>query len=395
MNRYNFSMSNVTAAKKFLKGDAKREPSFLKRFKGTIVKGRLHLDGKLVVPKEKLETYLRNRIYAAKTPLSRDAAFYWISKDAVGVSRKSVDLFLKKQRIIRETDNQQASTKHKKRQVKTKGQLHIDLVEIKFNQLPFKPNTGKDIGHSKMTEEEKAEGESDVNKGYFFGCVDALTSMAYYRFAKYKNYKYITPIAKAGFQFMSKHLGVPIKKCQVYSDAGSEFHFKKYREWGMKTIIVKSSPIIENKNAQFQRAFYRIAKMKKSRHIHELTNMAMAQINRTVSSITKKAPVENLKEGVKDLGAKYNKKRGKNSGVKGGKRRALIPGKDKVRIQQIFDKDKGQYKAYLGKMWSKKLYPVTSKKGNRYVVNKKLYHRDHLRLTAEYDKESEKLLAKR
>ena len=134
MNRYNFSMSNVTAAKKNLKGDAKREPSFLKRFKGTIVKGRLHLDGKLVVPKEKLETYLRNRIYAAKTPLSRDAAFYWISKDAVGVSRKSVDLFLKKQRIIRETDNQQASTKHKKRQVKTKGQLHIDLVEIKFNQ---------------------------------------------------------------------------------------------------------------------------------------------------------------------------------------------------------------------------------------------------------------------
>ena len=189
MNRYNFTEKNVTAAKKFLKKTAKTEPSFLKRFKGTLVKGRLHLDGKVVIPKEKVEVYLRNRIYAAKTPLSRDAAFYWISKDTVGISRKAIDNFLKKQRIIRETDSQQASTKHKKRQVKTKGQLHIDLVEIKLNQLHFKPDTGKDIGHSKMSEEEKAEGESDVNKGYFFGCVDALTSMSYYRFAKYKNYR--------------------------------------------------------------------------------------------------------------------------------------------------------------------------------------------------------------
>ena len=91
---------------------------------------------------------------------------------------------------------------------------------------------------------------------------------------------------------------------------------------------------------------------------------------------------------------KYNKKRGKDSGVK-IIRRALVPGKDKVRVQQIYDKDKGHYKAYLGKMWSKKLHKVTKKKGNRYVVNKKLYHRDELRLTEDYDKESEKLLAKR
>ena len=117
MNRFNFTEKKITAAKKFLKGDAKTEPSFLKRFKGTIVKGRLHLDGKQVIPKEKVEVYLRNRIYAAKTPLSRDAAFYWIQKDSVGVSRKAVDNFLKKQRIVRETDNQQATTKRKKRQV--------------------------------------------------------------------------------------------------------------------------------------------------------------------------------------------------------------------------------------------------------------------------------------
>ena len=187
---------------------------------------------------------------------------------------------------------------------------------------------------------------------------------------------------------------IKLSKMQVFSDLGAEFEWKKYRSWGLKTITVKHDPWIEAKNAMFQKAFYRIAKMKKTQKIHELTNLAMAQINRTVSSITKKAPVENLKEGVKELSKKYNKNRGKGTGVK-VIRRALVPGKDKVRTQQIYDKDKGHYKSYLGVMWSKKLYPVKSKKGNRYVVSGKSYHRDELRLTEDYDKESEKLLAKR
>ena len=163
----------------------------------------------------------------------------------------------------------------------------------------------------------------------------------------------------------------------VYSDEGSEFNWKQYQKWGLKTITVKQSPVIEAKNSHFQRALYRIAKMKKTRNIHELTNLAMTQINRTVSSLTGKAPIENLGEAVTDLSKKYNKKRGKDSGIK-TIRRALVPGKDKVRVQRLHEKDKGHYKAYLGVMWSKKLHKVTSKRGNRYVVNKKSYHRDHM-----------------
>ena len=72
-----------------------------------------------------------------------------------------------------------------------------------------------------------------------------------------------------------------------------------------------------------------------------------------------------------------------------------MPGKDKVRVQLKLKKDKVMHKAYQGDLWSKRLYAVKSKKGNYYVVNGKSRHRDELRLTAEYDKESEKLMQAR
>ena len=394
VNRYKFSQKRIEQAKKYLKTKKGEQPSFLKVMKGSVKEGKLFLDDRLVVPKEKVETYLRNKILDGKTPLSRDAAHYWIMKNTVGVSRSEVDAFLKKQRIIRETDNQQPTSKRAKRRVKTKGQLHVDLVEIKFKDLPFEPVVPKI--KFKLSEEEKSEGdeEGDIQKGYFFGCVDSLTSLAYYRWSPFKSYRYITPIAKDCFDWFSKKLQIPKSKMHLVSDGGSEFDWNKYKQWGLKTRIVKMDPFIENKNSFFQRVFYRVAKMNKTRDLNQLVKLALTQVNRTVSSISKKAPVENLKRGMKDLVDTYNKKRGPQSGIK-IKRRPLVAGKDKVRIQLLAKKDKKMYKAYHGNLFSKRVYNVKAKRGNRYVVNGKLYHRDELRLTEEYDKKTEKLLEKR
>ena len=128
VNRYNFTRASVASAIKFLKGKAKRQPNFLKIRKGTVKDGKLYLDGKRVVPREEVDDYLRDRIYKGATPLSRDSAFYSIFRDVIGVSRKAIDLFLKSQRIIRETDRQQPAVKRKGRKVHAKGQLHLDLV---------------------------------------------------------------------------------------------------------------------------------------------------------------------------------------------------------------------------------------------------------------------------
>ena len=70
--------------------------------------------------------------------------------------------------------------------------------------------------------------------------------------------------------------------------------------------------------------------MMKTKSLVVLVKDAQKVVNRTVSSITKKAPVENIKEEQSELSKKYNKKRGKDSGIK-IKRKALKVG-DMVRI---------------------------------------------------------------
>ena len=72
MFRYNFNKKNVDTAIKFLEKKGKTEPSFLKRFKGTVKEGQLYLDDKLVVAKEDAEEYLRKRVLSGRVPMTRD-----------------------------------------------------------------------------------------------------------------------------------------------------------------------------------------------------------------------------------------------------------------------------------------------------------------------------------
>ena len=53
------------------------------------------------------------------------------------------------------------------------------------------------------------------------------------------------------------------------------------------------------------------------------------------------------------------------------------------------------YKSYKGNMWSKTIYNVQLKKGQRYKVNGTFYHRDELRITPKADQESEKVFRTR
>ena len=388
MNRYIFTEKTITQAKNYLKGKSKTQPSFLKKYKGEVKGKYLYLEGKPVIQDGKEEAYLRNLILKGKTPLSRDSAYYNIAKKVVNISRQKIQNFLKKQRIVRETDNQQATSKRGSRQLNKKGNLHYDLIEIKFKDLPFVPDELREVDAEKEGEEGE---EEEVFKGYIFSMVDQLTSLGFFKWSSHKTQQKITPIAKEAFQFFSDKLDIPMNKLIAYSDRGKEFDFEKYKTWGIRTIQVKRSSVVENKNSHFQRVMYRIAKMKNTTDLKKIIRNAMSIVNKTPSRLTKKSPNENLKESTGALASKYNKKRGKDSGIK-VKRKALKTG-DKVRIQLLSNKDKGiGYKAYKGILWSKKNYKVQDKKGNRYKVNRKMYHRDQLRLSPDIDQKSEVLL---
>ena len=381
MNRYVFTEAKINKAKSFLNGTTKTAPSFVKKFKATVKEGKLLLDGKRVIPKEKVDTYLRTVVLSGKVPLARDSLFYYLTRSIVGVSREAIQKFLKSQNIIRETDNRQNKIKAASRAVRKKGQLSYDLIEINWNDLGFTP-TDKDI---------------EKESGYIFACVDALTSLSFFEFANTKAYKDITPVAEKSFKWFAKHLQLPINRLVGFSDDGVEFNFKLYNSWGIRTKILKRSNIIEAKNAHFQRVLYRIAKMQNTRSIKKLVKDAMGILNKTQSSLTKKAPVENIKEPVETLQKKYNKKRGKDSGGK-VKLKPLKIG-DKVRVDLIGPKQTSFYKTYKGKTWSKKTFTVLAKRGPKYKIDlgneKKFFQRNELRLTSPTDRTTSKILAQR
>ena len=380
--RFNFTDKNVEKGKKFLKGTNKTEPSYLKNRKGELKKGNLYVDGRLVVSKSKQETFIRNKVLGGKVPMSRDALYYYLSKISVGVSRAAIDKFLKSQHIIRETDTLQPRTKKASRRAKKKGQIAFDLVEINWLDLKFTPT------------DQNIEGKA----GYIFTVADALTGLLWAKFSPNKDHENITPIAKEAFHWMSEKLKIPLSKMHATSDSGSEWEIKKYNQWGLRVKFLARAPLIEQKNKQIQAALYRISKMKKTKNISELVKMAMTVVNRTQSSLTKVAPVEALEEKMTDLAEKYNKRRGKNSGVK-IKLRPLKIG-ESVRLQVISDKKRGGefFKAYKAESWSKRRYKVLAKRGNRYKLQangKKFYHRSELKPTAAPDKKTIRILHKR
>ena len=92
---FNFSDKQIENGKKFLKGTIKTQPSYLKGRKGEIKKGNLFVNGRLVVPKSKQETFIRNKVLGGKVPMSRDGLYYYLSKISVGGSRAAIDKFLK------------------------------------------------------------------------------------------------------------------------------------------------------------------------------------------------------------------------------------------------------------------------------------------------------------
>ncbi len=135
LNRYrNLDRTDIEAAIKFVQGslDSKDAPSWIKRFKKedrkiTIKKNNLFIDGLMIVGNNERDTLRRSIIYEKDRTVapSRDAGYYTIKKKYLNISRRNWTDFLKKQRVIRMTDN--APPKQKKG-----GNKFIDRARSKW-----------------------------------------------------------------------------------------------------------------------------------------------------------------------------------------------------------------------------------------------------------------------
>ena len=404
MNRFRFTNKKINLIKKYLKSPSGKKPRLLQRYPDTkFTNNKLIVNDHTVIPHEDVEKFLRKITLSGTVPLTRDGMHYYLQKSKIaGVGRAAVNNFLKKQRIIRETDRAQPVSTKKKRAVKRKGHIGFDLIEINWKDLGFVPS--EVTAYEKQQKKDpdfqakKKKREPPYNHAYIFSAVDKLTGLMWCHFALLKARSVITPLAKKCFLYYKKELKIPIKKLIGYSDKGSEFDFKKYNSWGVRTIQLLREPLIERKNSQFQAALYRIAKMNISKSITDLISRALQVVNRTQSKLLKMAPYEAVEISDQLLAEPYNKKRGKDSGLKNAVARDLKVG-DKVRVNLIGPKKTSFFKAYKGDQWSKIRYEILAKKGNKYKINfknkKTFFHRDNLRLTPNADFHTDQILLKR
>ena len=391
LNRYrNVNRADIDAVKKFVTGNKKGSAptSWAKRFKDklTVKNGDLLLEGRIVVANEDRDDLMRDLVYNTKSDVapSRDAGYYLIKKRYANVSRRHWLHFLKKQRVIRMTDNAPPKMKRGGRKLSRKGELEMDLFFISKSDVPKHMRIGVKEDYAVLV------------------VVDRLTSLCYVAYTGRKDQKSVSPKVKDALTFFSQRLNMPKNKLIMFSDAGKEFDPKIFSSLGIEYNIVTSGSKVEKKNADIQRQFHRLKNAKRLTSVSDGLQQATTIVNNSYNRVIKMSANEaaekySSKEETGKLLESYNKHRQK---ADEDRRRPLKVG-DEVRIVMKSDKPNPFYKAYRGKQYTregypvnkdnkqfyknaevtKEHYPVTEVRGSKptkYRVNGKLYTRDRL-----------------
>ena len=266
MNRFSFSKAAVDAA---IKGD--KPPNFMKKYAFKKKDGKLYFEGKVVIPNEERDEYLRTELYRDKStlPMGRDSLFHILKQKVINISKRDIESFLKAQNVIA---TRKARPKTEKRKfvntIKRAGILSGDLVHVRKQDLPkeYMPNRQDD---DPDTEYKPGDDDAKVWKGtstdiYMYNLVDMYTS---YLVTEIVFTKKEGPIAKATKTLvarMTRALGVPVREIQF--DQGTEFNksVKDLAKKGIRTRRMITNALVENVNATLQRIFFTLVKQKRA-----------------------------------------------------------------------------------------------------------------------------------
>ena len=324
----------------------------------------LELKGKKVLPPSEIQSTLEKIVKSGKAPLTRDSLYAYLQKQYVNIRRAPVDNFLRSQSWITDTSNRKAEKKSSW-SIKKKGVLEYDTTPVKWKDLGFEPidkhlvfvSDKKKIAY----DDDKFPLENILNsyktQGHLFTAVDSYSGLTYIKYTTTLKRFHTNPISKHCFKWFAKKLNMKVKDFTGVSDHGVEFDFELFKKWGMKIRLVPRGGRIEQKNAHIQRVLYRIAKLGKTKSIHELVEMVQENINNS--------PTKN-KQTPNEIAA--GEKQGKPLKLDTSKQRYVkLKFGDKVRVDITDHKKEMGYKGYKGS-WSREVYTVKSKNSKTYFT---------------------------
>ena len=339
---------------------------------------------KRLLHEKEVDEYLRDSLLSdiSDVPFSRDAGYHIVQQRTIGISRRTFQKFIAKQAVLQITRDRPNAQKRVSKFASKRGILEMDLIEAK----------GYDIGKHI---------HKPVRDFYWITIIDRLTGWLEVKRSAKKNVKSIAPKIEVMMRRMAKVLKKPITL--VRSDKGSEFKSDTQlvlQRLNISHKFVKAANRVEQANKTFQKIWYRLMRLGRG-DLAELDAQAQIIFNNTISSITKKTPLEAVDEDDKVLTQRYLEFYKKKRTAK-YKSKELQKG-DLVRyiLEDVTGKHGGAlaYKSYRGKHWSKKAYPITRMVNNayqeKYFVHGEWKMRDELLYIPGVDMESRKVVVEK
>ena len=278
MNRYKFLEAQFPIVKTYLKNNklTKNLPKWAVKFKEqlTIKKGKIMYMDKEIVPREKVQDYLRDKLYSKEATLSfgRDSAHYTLLKSTVGISRRVLMEFLRSQKNLAESRPSLAKAKVKSGIKRKKLTLGTDLIFVRRSDL---------ISHNKKFENEDLKRET-----YILTTVEVcsgLTRLSYLQTKDETNAE-----LERHIKWFAKKFKVSPSSLALSSDKGSEYNMKRLKKLCPDYKFVASESTCERRNRYAQACFYRILKNRQATTIKDALQKTENMINNTLARKHKK-----------------------------------------------------------------------------------------------------------
>lgn len=356
MNRYSFPRVDVDAAIK----NKVPLPNFMKQHSEfmSVRNGKLYYKGKLVVPDEDRDSYLRNVLFSNRQtlPFGRDSLYHILKNKVINISKRYIERFLKAQEVIvKRTARPKKEIRKFVYNRKRAGILSADLAHIRHADLPkgYMP-TRQDA--DKDAEYNPEDDDVDVKKiwktrskadRYFYNVVDIYTGYLVTEVVGTKDQHVLAEVTVKLIDRMTKALGVPVREVQY--DMGAEFNQSErdMKKAGLKVLRMRTNAVVEQTNAKMQRIFYTIVAQKRAGFLSSV-KQAVVISNNTKHRKTGMTPAEAVEK--MRGGTTVNRVKQKITPIL---KRKAYPVGTLVRAIGKREKEKEGFKTYKGKHFSK------------------------------------------
>ena len=390
MNRYQILEKDIPKVKAFLKnGKTDGVPKWAIRFKDklSVKNGKVFFEQtKQVVPKDQVETYLRDRLYSkdATLPYGRDSGHYKLLQESVGISRRVLMEFIRAQKNIQLSKPSLAKPKRKQGIKLKKLQLQTDLIFVRKDDLSASnPKFGNDETLKKET--------------YIITTVEAASGLVRLSYLTSKDQT--NGALEKHIHWFAKKFGVKPSSFAIRSDKGSEYSMPRIKKLCPDYKFVASATSCERMNRSVQANFYRILQNRQATSIVSALKKTATMCNNTIARKHGRTPMEVVDESdKKTILLQHNKSR---KDFKKGDNRGDFKTGDWVRVMAPEKVRRGiDYKTYKQKQYEKAVHKIikttTRAKVKKYRLDDKRWlTQDRLLLAKPTDKESQKLIKER